>query len=653
MGWHSYQNAWVHVDNDGDFTDPEFSRAITRARNEVDELLKRQILVAELGQNYPVLTNKTPRQIWQEYLSDVPGSEIYVLNRPGRYEIKIIEGMPVIYMATFAQVVKQPREVSFERETHLRQPVPCYDLVEDSVFKGFVICGLGGNRWNDPRFWQPEDPDLPYGSEEVLQLRVPAGYQHTTGDEVSDDIDGMLTELKPLDIISEKNGRMDDTYLSIPVTTYFDTESHWIDVDHNHIQPDYPEPAYFEGDSMWEAAGFGMPTDGFPCADCANSDTDWGGKDLDSHWYICDVPSGYVFTRHVTQYCACSNACWTADLGMQHCARHIGSRPYPAHAPAWMHPDYCLFYVYDMWKGHMESECFAMCFYTCNSWWVGEGEHGGCTQEDIYQFCACNIEKTREKSGYIISGISVDGNEIWTTQANYWVWQKWHVEGCHECDCATMWEKQTQDGQTLILEDYAIVAPGFEDRGYDSGEHWMALVQELVYSNNYQFEISPPHHGPQNTDEACEWQTDPYVEVYPYRWTIVFDDGTRWVVHDPGDDQDAVWTDTFRIYDFHGKPVYIGGIFISQEFGSDVSKRVYFMYYDGEFYMEDEVYPDHSCAWFGCYEHDVYGTVDGLLLIGGEAKGYGGGWCRAVGRYDTFWERVTETLPDGPFVEEV
>jgi hypothetical protein len=208
-----------------------------------------------------------------------------------------------------------------------------------------------------------------------------------------------------------------------------------------------------------------------------------------------------------------------------------------------------------------------------------------------------------------------------------------------------MWENQTQEGQTLILEDYAIVAPGFEDRGYKSGEYWMGLVQELKYANTYQFQMSPPYSGPPVTTCTCDHVADPVSEEYPYRWSIVFDDGTKWVVHDPGNDLDAVWTDTFRIYDFHGKPVYIGGIFISQDFGGLPSKRVYFMYYDGTFYLEEGVEPDHNCAWFGCYEHDVYGTAEGLeLALNWEdepAQGYGNGKCRAVGKYDTFWTQHT------------
>jgi len=138
---------------------------------------------------------------------------------------------------------------------------------------------------------------------------------------------------------------------------------------------------------------------------------------------------------------------------------------------------------------------------------------------------------------------------------------------------------------------------------------------------------------------------DPVVEEYPYRWSVVFDDGTRWVIHDPGTDQDAVWTDTFKIYDFHGKPVYIGGVFVMVDYGNAPSKRVYFMYYDGKMYLEEGVEPDHNCAWFGCYEHDVYGTANGLTLLGGQANGFGNGKCRAVGKYDTMY--FTKVVPIG------
>lgn len=295
--------------------------------------------------------------------------------------------------------------------------------------------------------------------------------------------------------------------------------------------------------------------------------------------------------------------------------------------------------------GHTERECFDMCIMVCSSWWVEEDTHGGCGDEDSPNFCQCLIEKTRYLEKYIYSDILVEGEVVWSTHAYHYKWQKWQQEGCNECGCAIMWENQSQSGSLFTLEDYAIVAPGFEDRGYGSGQHWMGLVLELKYENTYQFEISPPYSGPPVTTCACAHVADPVVEEYPYRWSIVFDDGTKWVIHDPGTDQDAVWTDTFKIYDFHGKPVYIGGIFIMVDYGNLPSKRIYFMYYDGKMYLEEGVEPDHNCAWFGCYEHDVYGTSGGLTLLGGQANGYGNGKCRAVGQYDTMY--FTKVVPIG------
>jgi hypothetical protein len=215
-----------------------------------------------------------------------------------------------------------------------------------------------------------------------------------------------------------------------------------------------------------------------------------------------------------------------------------------------------------------------------------------------------------------------------------------------------------EHGTSFLVEDYAVVAPGFEDRGYKSGDNWMALIHEFVYDNKYNI-VEAPHwvDAAHHSLDACFGNhTRPYVFVYPYRWSIAFDDGTSWIIHDPGTDQDAVWTDTFKIYDFHGKPVYIGGIFIMVDNGNAPSKRIYFMYYEGKFYLEEGVEPDHNCIWFGCYEHDVYGTAEGLdLALNREdepAQGYGNGKCRAVGKYDSLWtqhsvnagEEITEEV---------
>ena len=250
--------------------------------------------------------------------------------------------------------------------------------------------------------------------------------------------------------------------------------------------------------------------------------------------------------------------------------------------------------------------------------------------------------------------------DAWYTRESHW-----HIEGCSGATC-TQSEKYEEGGAQLLVEDYAIVAPGFEDRGYESGQYWMALIHEFLFTNQY--DISEADAWTTAGYHAMDWCWDtnsisrPYIFSYPYRWSIAFDDGTRWTIHDPGNDLDAVWTDTFKIYDFHGKPVYVGGVFISQDFGSAPSKRIYFMYYEGNFYLEEEIYPDHNCAWFGCYEHDVYGSADGLKLALWDrtsesaeaylAQGYGNGKCRAVGKYDTFY--MEETVYSGEeVIEEV